>query len=223
MTEPQSSHQTNPLIQRAHTMLLVQETTSMAGSTGKLLAGIGVCLGMGFIFATVMVAVLYEAFGSSGIGWSGWYLVFLAVLVPWLIWRERRWRASYMVDTMMEVSGKPSSRGEMEMDQMKVKIAFIMAMLVWGPRAVLDGYRGLRGSQTTAEKIIFNRAALLIADLAVIPGGVPIADLIHPPEDMRVFGSAVDLLDKHDWIGRSSDGLSLWLNSTFREKLRKAL
>ena len=36
---------------------------------------------------------------------------------------------------------------------------------------------------------------------------------------MSIFGSAVDLLDKHGWIGKSSDGRSLWLNSTFRDKL----
>ncbi len=40
---------------------------------------------------------------------------------------------------------------------------------------------------------------------------------------MQIFGLAVDLLDTHGWIGRATDGKSLWLNSTFREKLRLAV
>ena len=159
--------------------------------------------------------------GSSWIGWSGWFLVYLLVLVPLLIWHERRSREDYFADSLGSVDPSPSSRGEYEMNKAGIAVGMYAALLVWGPRALIDGLNGLRGRRTLGQQAVFDRATVLVLELAKVDGGVPIKELLNPPEDMQVFGSAVDMLDRHDCIGKSTDGRSLWLNSTYRRKLNE--
>jgi hypothetical protein len=53
---------------------------------------------MGAIVASLITAFMVAVFGSIGIGWSGWFLAYALVLVPVLIWHERRSREDYLTD-----------------------------------------------------------------------------------------------------------------------------
>lgn len=223
MTNPQARRDTDVLATKANAMLRLQDAGSLAGSLGKLLMGAGVCFAVGLLFASFMTGILYALFGSSGIGWSGWFLVYLIVIVPLLIWQERRSRENYLENAIDRVDPNPSSYGESRLNRISIWVGVVASWLVWGPRALIDGSRGIRGRHSMARQAVFERASLLVADLALSPGGVGIKQLLHPPEDMRAFGTAVDMLDTHGWIGKSSDGGSLWLSSTVRAKLASAI
>lgn len=200
-------------------MLRFADATSMAGSLGRFLMGIAVCFGMGVIAASLITTFLLVVFGSTWIGWTGWFLAYLLILVPVLIWHEHRSREDYLTEAVRSADPSPSSRGEYEMIQMGFAIGAISSLLVWGPRALIDGFRGLRGLRNPTQEAVFDRATVLVLSLAQASGGVAIKDLIIPPENMLVFGSAVEFLDRHWFIGKSTDGKTLWLNSTFRKKL----
>jgi len=204
-------------------MLRLADATSLAGSLGRFLMGIVVCFVMGLIVATVITLGLNAFFDSSGIGWMGWYGVYVLVLAPLLIWHEHRSRPDYLNDALREIDPGPTSGSEDLVNRATFWIGYLTSRLFWGPRAVIDGFRGMRGHRSITQDAVFDRAATLVLALAQANGGVPIKELIIPPENMLVFGSAVDLLDRHDCIGKSTDGRSLWLNSTYRRTLNERM
>jgi hypothetical protein len=48
----------------------------------------------------------------------------------------------------------------------------------------------MRGHRSLAQEAVFDRAAILVLDLAKADGGIPIKELLIPPENMQVFGTA---------------------------------
>jgi hypothetical protein len=221
MPDKQSDPQTADRLNQIRAMLRQEDATSIAGSMGQLLIGAGVMFFAGILVATFMTFVLYTFIGSTFIGWSGWFLVYVLILAPAVVWYERKSRADYLGDAAQVADPNPSSRGEFKLNQAIIGVGLVANILVWGPRSIVDGFRGLRGLRTAKQHAAFQRASLLALDLGKAHGGVEIKRLVHPPEEMEVFGLAVDLLDKHGWIGKSTDGKSLWLNSTWRAKLLK--
>ena len=220
---PEPRPEITAIAAKAKTLLRLQDATSLAGSLGKLLIGAGVSFGGGVIVASFITGILDLCVGSSGIGWSGWFLVYVVVFVPVVIWQERKTRENYLDNMIGRIDPNPSSHGELRMNRMAVWVGMISSALVFGPRSLVDGFRGMRGGHTIARQAVFERASILAADLAAAPGGVPIKQLIHPPEDMRTFGSAVDLLDTHGWTGKSKDGASIWISSLYRGKLESEI
>lgn len=218
---PMAERQPNPdKLDELRTLLQLQDSASMAGSMGKFLMGLGWCFVVGLIFATLMTGILDSLFGSSLIHWWGWMGVYILILVPLLIWHERRNRQDYLVNAVEGTDpAGPSSRGEYEMNKARLTVGIYASMLVWGPRALLDGLRGVRGRRNVVQRALFQRAAVLVLDLSQYDGGIEVKHLIYPPEDMKVFGAAVDWLDAHDWIGQATAGGSMWLSTIGRKKL----
>ena len=195
------------------TMLLVQDAGSMAGSLGKLLLGLGWCFAVGLVLALLLTLII------GWLGFRSWFLVYLLILVPLIIWIERNSREDYLGNAAQGADPNPSSRGEYEMNRARVLTGLYASALVWGPRAMVDGFRGVRGGRTLSQMAVFDRAATLILDLAAVDGSLPVKAVMHPPEDMKTFGNAVDWSQRHDWIGRSTDGASFWLSSLGRKRL----
>jgi hypothetical protein len=215
MTEQQPGRDRN---KELRTMLQIQDSASLAGSLGKFLMGMGWCLVVGLVFATLIYGILESLTGSAWIGWWGWFGLYVLILVPLLILQERRGREDYLLNAV-DGTDSASSRGEYEMNKMRLQVGVYASMLVWGPRALLDGLRGMRGRRTLLQEKLFDRAVILVFDLARHDGGVEIKHLLHPPEDMKAFGDAVDWLDAHDWIGKATAGGSMWLSSLGRKRL----
>jgi len=177
-------------------LLRAEDKTSLAGSLGRFLKGSGICFVIGFIFATLLKLVV-------GWSWFGWLFCFLLVMVGIVLWHQR---GPVTVDLSKVRQGTNTNRG-------------IMSIIFGGPLAAIEGLRGMRGQWTPQQHAAFDRAAVLVFDLAKVDGGVPVKDVLHPPEDMQAFGSAVDWLDSNDWIGQATGGGSLWLSTVGRRKL----
>ncbi|HSU69749.1 MAG TPA: hypothetical protein VLJ39_22890 [Tepidisphaeraceae bacterium] len=196
------------------TLLLVQDASSLAGSLGSLLLGAAWCFGVGIVIASLLWFML-----GNWLGWRAWFTIYVVLLVPLLIWLERRSREDYLGNAVGDIDPNPSSRGEYEMNRGRLAVGMSASALVWGPRSMIDGFRGVRGRRTLTQRALFDRAATMIFDLARVDGSVPVKSIMHPPEDMKVFGSAVDWLERHDWIGKATNGDSFWLSSIGRKKL----
>lgn len=199
-------------------MLRNQDAASMSGSLGRLIMGLAVCLGAGFLFATILAIFIGLYFDKPWISWSGWFFIYLLVVVPLLIWHDRRTRGDYLLEAAWSIESSPGVAEE-SIHEFGALIENLTAWIFWGPRSLIEGMRGMRGLRTWQQHAVFDRAAILVLDLRKSQSGIEIKHLVHPPEDMKIFGLTVDVLDTFGWIGKSGDGKSLWLNSTFREKL----
>lgn len=189
-------------------MLIAEDRTSLAGSLGKFLYGLAWCLGVGFLLATVLW------FAIDGLSWIAWFGIYLAILIPILLVHEMRSRKTYVVASLNE---EPDSGSMVTAEKNQ-----IISLLTWGPRQLLDGLAALRGKRSSDFNTRFKRAAQAVVDLGKYSGGIEVKAIMHPPENMPVFLSALDWLDKHDYIGRSSDGERLWLSSIARKKLTES-
>ena len=205
MSQTELTAEKTSLRKQVQSVLIAEDRVSLAGSLGKFLYGVAWCLGVGFLFATLL------RFIAGGLSWIAWFGVYLLVLIPLLVWHELRNRKDYVVASLHE--DEPSVVTD------DVAKAQILSLLTWGPRQLLDGLGALRGRRSGDQNARFKRAAQAVLELGKYSGGVEIKLIMHPPENMPVFISALDWLDKHDYIGRSSDGERLWLSSIGRKKL----
>lgn len=194
-------------------MLLEHDAGSMHGSLGGLLRGAAVCLALGIVLAILFAL----APGTSAIGFKWWFLIYVLVVVALLFWYDRRPLTQSLAEARREAgAGLPHVESA---DAGGGGSPLSSRLLSWGPGPLVAGLRGVRGRRNPREIKAFERASVLVLDLAKVDGGVPLKELLHPPEDMQAFGHAVDWLESNDWIGKSTDGNSLWLSSTGRRKL----
>jgi hypothetical protein len=206
-------------------MLIAQDARSMRGSLGRFLLGVGWCLVAVFVWATFFTLLFNALFGGSGIGWRGWFVLGVVVLIGILVWLEMRALSSDTLlarsteDEAAAASPPATPPGAPADYAMPVRPGSPLAKLVWGPPAVLAGFRGVRGKRTRRQEAVFDRAVVILFDLAREPGRVGVQYLMHPPEDMAAFAAAIDWLEAHDWIGRSTDGASIWLSTLGQKRL----
>src|SRR5580693_8514105 len=107
MTDQPSS----PLAGEVARIIRLADASSFAGSMGKLLLGLGVCIGAGILLATVLVVIFASLFGTTLIGWWGWFWLYILVLVPLIVWYERKHRQDYLFEAAASVDPSPSSMG----------------------------------------------------------------------------------------------------------------
>jgi hypothetical protein len=186
--------------------LIAEDRVSLSGSLGMFLRGLAWCFTAGLL----LTIVLWWFVG--GLSWIAWFGIFWLVLIPVLVWHETRNRKDYVLASLHE------DRSEASTPEAADQSAAVR-MIVWGPRQLMDGLAAVRGRRSGEHTARFKRAAQAVLELGKYSGGVEIKGIMHPPENMKVFMSALDWLDKHDYIGRSSDGERLWLSSIARKKL----
>jgi len=213
------TERTSPLA-RTQALLRAHDARSMAGSLGKFVTGVLWCLGAACLFATLVVIIFWALGVGSLIGWIGWFGVYWLVILPLLILQERKSQPGYLIESLSShIDPNPSSGGEFLANRGRVGVAILGNMFMWGPRALLEGFSSIRGRPTAKRIALFKRAATMVLELAKYDGGVEIRGLMPPPEDMPVFTQAIDWLDKHDYIGKSSDGERLWITTIGKKRL----
>jgi hypothetical protein len=197
-------------------VLIKQDSRSMRGSLGRFLLGLGWCVLAVFAAATVVAVVLNAVFGGSGIGWRGWFTVFFLGMAGLLFWLQRRARTTDAA--VASGAGDAVAVSRVEQALLPPPGASV-SRLVWGPPALLAGFRGVVGARTRKEEAVFDRAVVLVFDLAREPGSIAVKGVLHPPEDLTVFGAAVDWLEANDWIGQSTDGSSVFISTLGQQRL----
>lgn len=197
-------------------LLVQQDARSFRGSLGRFLLGLGWCILAVLVFATFFSLLFNALFGGSGIGWSGWFLVAALVLGAVIVWLERRVRAA---EAMPQTGERDPASVSADDYAIPTPLGSMGNMLVWGPPAMLSGFRGVRARRTRRQEAIFDRAVVLVFELARQLGSIGVKALMHPPEDMTIFGAAVDWLEAHDWIGKSTDGSALFLSTLGQKRL----
>jgi hypothetical protein len=208
--------------------VLAQMRAQEAGSAGLgmtiLLIGAGVTLLTVFVIATVIVAVLHALLGTSYIGFTGWMLVTLVALVPYLIHLERRTRGEFYADTVLGSGqdwGNASSHGEYQMQNMTATAAMYGDLALTGPRLLLGGWQRIKGLEARQFNAFLARCAEAVYVLAAAGEAVPAQRLAAADESPKAFDRVLNHLEKRDWIGHSSDRRRVWLSGKAKADLVK--
>ncbi|CAA9440271.1 MAG: hypothetical protein AVDCRST_MAG64-4139 [uncultured Phycisphaerae bacterium] len=200
-------------------MLRAEDKVSFSGSLGLFLRGLGYCAAAGFLVATVLWLALGTFHEQAYIGWTGWFAAYWVVLVGVLVVRSRageKERKGYKVGALSDDDDTPGGHAAGDLE---ARTPFFSQVMAWGPRALVDGFAGLRGKPSRRQNDMFKRAAQILSYLAKYSSGVPIKGLMRPPENIPVFTAALDWLEANDYTGRSSDGERMWITTIGRKKL----
>jgi hypothetical protein len=211
----------SPLASEIARLIRLADATSLAGSLGKLLMGVGVCLMVGVFVATFICTILWRLFDHTVLSWSAWFWLYVLVLIPLIIWYERKFREDYVGEALGSIDPKPSSYGEYRLNETTMFAGYASWAMLIGPRNLVDGFRGIMGRRSMLQNAVLGRAVRLVLDLLRAPGRVEIKQLIIPPENMRILTLSIDMLDSNDMIGKAADGAAVWLTSAFRDKLQR--
>lgn len=207
------------LRRRIQDFLREEDSRSLFGSLGAFLSGLGVCVGAGIVIATAISLFLYFSLDKTYLGWWGWFLAYWVVLVPILIWQEKRSHNDYLVESLGNVEDDVSGHADHGAIHSRGGLAVVTDAIAWGPKNLIDGAAGLRGKWTARQNKIFKRAAQLVGVLAKYDGGIEVRTLIQRGEDMAIFTAAMDWLERNEWAGKSPNGERVWISSPGRKKL----
>ncbi|HEX8912031.1 MAG TPA: hypothetical protein VF796_06695 [Humisphaera sp.] len=206
------------LSRNIQTLLCAQHARSVYGSLGETCGGAAWCLAAALAAAGLLDLAASAATGSPPLAFGGWFLVCLGLLAVALVVTEVRGRRDDVLDVHAPLAAKDAVVVRRPPSQWDPLLRF----LTWGPRNVVDGVAGVRRRWRPHQVRFFRRAARVVLDLAKYPGGMELKRLVHPPEDMRQFMRVIDWLDRHEWVGRSTDQFRVWISTDGVKRLEDA-
>lgn len=191
-------------------------------------AALATCLAIGvpltfiapFLVAILIKTIAFQAEWNWPLGFVSTFVLISLLIVPWLMWYERRTKGSFYADAARD-HGNPyeaSSYGEYEMNQGRAGIAAWTEISLTGPRLLwefIDRVQG-RGKLDTAK---IAAAAELIDELIEAGQGVEIRELVTPARSRAKLNDLIDFLKRHDWADTSTDGKRVWVRSDVMKKL----
>lgn len=212
-----------PYDPEAHMLLRMQQRYALQTGGGALMifAGAGVILLAGVLIVSVLSFIMWTWFDTTWIGWGGWFLVYL-LAVGVILFREYKFSNQSFWDVETPDIDNPAhadSFGEYQMDRISAGGAWCAHVIMWGPRALLNGIATVRGNLPTRFRGLLARAAQIVVQLYREPDAQPIAKLIQAGEHPARFREVLKWLDDNDYIGISTDGKRVWLASRIREQL----
>jgi len=195
------------------------------GGGGVLIAGgAAVLFAAGVVFTGLISFLMWNFFGTSIIGFTGWFFLYL-IAVAWLLYREHKWMESSFFDGGSAATydpEDPDSFDDYRLDRADTGESALMQKLLWAPRTLLLGIATVRDKQPTRFKGLLLRSALTILQLYDDKDPIPLPKLIQPGEPPEQFREAIQWLDDNDHIGLSSDQSRAWLSTRMRQHLSHA-
>jgi hypothetical protein len=200
--------------------LVRSQSLDLAGALVKLAIGVPLCL-LGPLFVAVLIEPLVLRWGGRLLPSFGTiFLVLAAVLVPLLLWLERRTKGEYFADVMREESRTPpdSVSDEFQRRDTGLAWAFFTEIALLGPRLVwafIDWLRG-RPHGDAATRIA---AAQIACELFAQGEGLPLSALVRPNRPPAQVAAAVRQLLATEWMGLSVHRDRVWLSSRTHDRL----
>jgi hypothetical protein len=194
-----------------------------AASVGlKLLIGVPLCL-VGPLFLTVILLSFESQMRADWLpGFGVTFLLATAVLVPLLMWLERRTRGQFLSDSVKgeSVPWSASSYGEYELQSAKLTWIGYIEVALTGPRLVWEAIEALRG-RTPVDPPLRVAAAEIAVELFDAGEGMPLQQLVRPGRPPARVWRAVSYLARRDWVGISTRRDRIWLATPVRERLAR--
>jgi hypothetical protein len=210
-----------PRVQRVLAELAMAEKVGMAGVATKLAIGVPLTL-VGPLFITVvLLATMHRTAGRSP-GFLMTFIVICGVVVPLLMWLERRTRGEFFSDSVRGETSpfRASSYGEYELQSAKFTWIGYTEIALTGPRLVWEAIDTLRaGAAGPVDQPLRVTAAAIVVELLDAGEGKLIRALVRPERPMRDVQRVVNYLLRREWAGISTRRDRIWLASDVRERL----
>lgn len=207
------------LRERVYSTLLKRVTIEPQLAWGLLLGGAFILLAVSALLAFALSVIGAIAFGGEGPSFRFWFWLFLFASIPLIVWQERRSRSGFftLAQPDVDLTRDRDNLGEYLLERSKSNATAIIDGLLWAPRAMVAGFRALRGTHSPGLDLVLPEAADLLTLMLTLDGGVKIKDLAPPGQDPMQLMPTLKWLDAHDYIGTSTRGDRVWI-STFAKK-----
>ncbi len=208
-------------VQRIVNELIAAEAISSGAIYGR--AAIGAVLSLVGPILVAIVIKTVEAKWSESYFPGFWNCVALAavVLVPLLLWLERRTRGEFFSDAVRGESplGNSSSRGEYELQGAQFLWTAYTEIALTGPRLLWEAYDAMRGGAPidAATRVV---AARIVVALHDADGGIAVSELLRPEwTPPATITAAVNYLASAEIVGISRRRDRVWLSTAWRVRL----
>jgi hypothetical protein len=225
------SRQTNTLPNRGHAAgvdraqrvlneLVRSESLGGAAAVGKLAIAIPLCLVGPFFITVVAKSIELRSGGRALPGFLATWALVTLVLVPLLMWLERRTRGEFFSEA---VSGETSpleasSYGEYHLQSTKFLWTAYTEVALTGPRLLWEFVDWVM-QRPVGNASVRAVAAAVVLELLDAGQGLSIRQLVRADRPADVVKGAVRYLLGRDWIGTSKRGDRVWLLTPVRERL----
>jgi hypothetical protein len=204
--------------------LVRSQSLDLAGAVVKLAIGLPLCL-LGPLFVAVLIEPLVLRWGGGLLPSFGTiFLVLTAVLLPLLLWLERRTKGEYFADVMREESRTPPDSCDDDFRRRDTGLAwaFFTEIALLGPRLVWAFINWLRGRPhgEPSSRIV---AAQIACELFAQGESLPLSALVRPDRPRAQVAAAVKQLLAIDWVGLSVHHDRVWLSSRTHDRLAEVL
>jgi hypothetical protein len=208
-------------VQRVLSELAAAEARGQATIVTKILLGVPLTF-LGPALVSSMIVGFSRRLNLGASGFLVTFVVVSAVLVPLLMWYERRTRGEFLTDSVRGETSpfEASSYGEFEMQRSKMAWYGYVEVALTGPRLLWEVIDYLRGS-TLVDQPLRLIAAQIAVELFDAGEGRPIETLVREDRPARVAWIAIQYLLRREWVGISSRKDRVWLASDVRERLSR--
>jgi hypothetical protein len=204
--------------------LVRARSLDLTGAVVKLAIGLPLCL-LGPLFVAVLAEPLVLRWGGGLLPSFGTiFLILAAVLVPLLLWLERRTRGEYFADVMREEARTAADSCDDQFQRRDTGLAwaFFTEIALLGPRLVWTFIDWLRG-RPHGDAPTRAAAAQIACELFEHGEGLPLPALVRPDRPRAQVAAAVKHLLACDWVGVSSNRDRVWLSSRVNARLAEVL
>ncbi len=184
----------------------------------KIAFGVPLCL-LGPFVVTVLAKGIELKWDSEALpGFLSTFILSAVILIPILMWLERRSRGQFLLDGLAGES-PASSYGEFEWQSTRVFALIYTEFALLGPRLVWSALDAIRGRSPMDEELRFI-AARVVLELLDLDSGVPTQQLFQSVGcSQQRFQQAVQWLAGNDWLGVSRKRDRVWMNTAARARL----
>lgn len=202
--------------------LRIREAWGFARIIAGYTFGIPLCfLAPALITWFLIVPGRYRPALFSADSFAAIFTILCIILVPLLIWYERRTRGEYFMDALRDwgpdgnwFSGSIHRGADTEGPGAIV----MMELFLYGPRLVIGATRALR-ERGRLRHVPLALAADVLRHLLQFDHGIPPAELRDVSADARVVRDAILYLAFFDWVDLSKDRTRIWVLTDARKAL----
>lgn len=223
MTEPTPLHYRRPgagphRVQRAAQELATAEKLGVAAVAANIALGVPLCLVAPLTIAAVTKAVEFKWGGGVLPGFWMTASLLAVVIVPVLMWYERRTRGEYLSDAVRGETSPydASSYGEYQLQRAKMLSIGFTELALTGPRLL---WTAIDRTGSAGDASVRKVAAEVAVELLDAGSGVPVRQLVRPDRPAADVAAAVDYLAARDWVGLSSRRDRVWLTTPTRQQM----
>lgn len=208
---------------RASILASMRHRHTIAGNTAwALFAGGLVLLVVVGWFIALGLSLIHSMFAGWYEGWdtSTYFILFLAFAAVWIVLQERRTREGFFsfASSDVDLVRDREDTAEYLIRRGQTHLTSLWEYILWTPRAIIAGYRGLRGVPQRGLDQILPDASDTLTRMMSIDAGMKISALAMQGEDPMMLMPILKWLDAHDYIGFSTRGDRVWVSSTAKKR-----